>query len=338
MADIRPGIGVITQLGVETTPGGAAAVNRFLRSLNINVTSEFGVERFTPQGFRANTTTVKQKKMAKGGFEGPLCYNAVSYVFDGLFNAAVPETIELGDVDAYTRLWTAGMKTSDNGRKTYTVERGDETAVDLYKHVQFQSFNLEADQDNFKISGNLLARKPIRNQVQTANATEVAESPVERDDIQIYLDDTAANIGTTPLANTVKESIQMNDKFVEAFFHNRAIESFTGTVESKSEPTGSFTKEADAQARSLAAAIENTSGRFRKYLRWEAVGGLLGNDGTADIYELLQIDIPIEFGAPKDIGIDAAEPYAYEFPFFVMSDSDLGTYMRIKSVSRLAAV
>src|SRR5687768_7395974 len=134
---LRPGVGIVNQIGIETTPGTAVPVNKFLSTLNFNLKPTVGAKTFRAQGSRVNTSSVQHKRMASGDFDGILDYNSFPYVCEGLFNAATPTALVASI--AFQRIYTAGVRTADATRKTFTIEQGDATAVDKFAFAQLLS-------------------------------------------------------------------------------------------------------------------------------------------------------------------------------------------------------
>lgn len=329
----RSGVGIVSQIGVETTPGTAVPANKILPDINVNLDFESVDETFRAQGARVNTAQAKHKMWGKGSYEGKLDYNTINYVFDGIFNAASPT--QIGALIAYERNYLPGVFTADSTRKTYTTQIGDATACDEYPFTQFQSFSLEAGQENFDIKGNAVAQYPNINATLTANPTKVAQRPVQRGDINVYMDTTFAGIGTTQLLKPMREMLDLGDKFVEAWFHNRSVASFTDVVEKAYDAKFEFTLAHDATSRSLLAALASNPLRF---IRWEARGNLIGTHSATQYYELIQIDLAVRFGKPEKLLNPDGEPYAYKFNCTTEYDSSMNGHIKIKTISGLASI
>lgn len=322
----RPSVGIVSQIGFETTPGTAVAANKLLKSVSFNPKIKQTNQKFRAQGYRMNTVLARHKNWGEGDYNGVLDYNQTNYIFESLFGAATPSLAATG---AYQRDWIPGTKTADNPR-TLTIQKGDATAADIYPFGVITSFSMEATQEDFNIKGNLLAQAPTLNSALTSNPTEIAERPVQRGDINVYMDDTFGTIGMTLLAKVQREMLEISDKIVPAWFHNRSKGSFTDIAEKEYEPAFEMTLAHDAQSRTLNAAIASNP---EKILRWQAQGNLI----TGTTYELIQIDMAVRFEEPEEIG-DSDGIYAYKYKCMLNPNSSLGSYMKIRTICTLATL
>lgn len=329
----RSGVGIVSQLGVETTPGTAVAANKILPDIDFNLSPKYVNDTHRAQGSRVPTAFARNKMWAAGDFGGKLDYNTINYVLDGLFPAAAPS--QIGSIQAYTRNYTPGVFSADSTRKTFTVQKGDATAADQFPFVQLQSFSLEASQDSFDIKGNAVAQYPTLNGSLTSSPTTVAQRPVQRGDINLYMDTSFAGIGGTQLTKAMREMFDLGEKFVEAWFHNRSAGSFTDVVEKAYEAKFEFTIAHDSTSRTLLAAMASNP---VKYMRWEAQGALLGTVTATNYYELIQFDMALVFDSVEELKNSDGEPYAYKYSCKTINDSTLGGHMKVKTICGLAAI
>lgn len=323
----RSGVGIVSQIGFESTPGTPVAANKLLKSISFKPTLKQANQKFRPQGFRVPATLARHKNWAEGSFDGVLDYNGLPYILECLFNAATPSTVATG---AYQRIYVPGVETADSTRKTVTIERGDATAADQYGFGQLTSLQMEAGQEDMNVKGNLVAQYPTQNTTLTASPTKIADRLVQRGDINVYLDDTYGARGTTQLLKVSREMLDIPDKYQPAFFHNRAKSSFTDVVEKDYEPKFDFTMSHDAVSRTLLASILANP---EKFLVWEARGNLI----TGSTYELIKIEMAVKFDEPEEID-DQDGVYAYKFNCALMPNTSLGSYMTITVINTIATL
>lgn len=305
---LRSGVDIVNQIGAETTPGTAVAANRFLPTLNFNPKRDIQTKNFRGAGSKVTTSKSQGKKMSNGDYDGVLDYNSIVYILAGLF----PFTVQpIGTSGGHQWTFICGARASDLGRKTYTIEVGDATAATRYAFAQLTSFGLNATQDDFSIKGNLIARYPEDNLVLTANPTTRTERPVDRDDVDVFIETTYAALSnrTNKITEVFAESLEIGDKFAPAFFHNRSTPQFADVVEKSYAPKFSFETAHNAQSRALLADLTNNPWR---YIRWEAFGNQIGLDASTPVIELIDFDMSVKFDSPEEMTNDG-DPYAYKF-------------------------
>jgi hypothetical protein len=195
--------------------------------------------------------------------------------------------------------------------------------------------SLAASQDGFTVKSDAISRYPTDNTTLTATPTEIAERPVERNDVDVYIDTSYANLGSTKLTEALAENFDCGTKFKEVFVHNSAAAEFYDVIEIPYEAKYSFETVHNAQSRTLVAAITTNP---TKWIRWAAVGNLLGNVSSVDYYEKIWIDMAFKFDAPEPME-NEGEVYGYKFNGTTYPDSaGLGSHMRITVTNGIATL
>ncbi len=328
----RAGVNFISQFGIESTPGTAVNASRFCPTLSWMLAREVVDKKFRAAGNKVPGTHVVHKRMARGSVEGILDYNSCMYIFDGIFSAATP--VQIGALTAYTREWLAGVRTADTCRN-YTVEQGDSVACEDYAFTQLLGFELDSGQDDFSIKSGAISRYPADNQTLTSGGsiTTVPERPVERNDVNVYLNDTYGAIGTTKVTQALDENISLGDKFKEFFVHNSATPEFADIIEIPYEPTFKFATVHNAASRTL---INSLLTNPTKWMRWEAIGASLGTHSAIERFETIWIDMCVKFGTPEIIRADD-QPLGYRYNCSLIPDmAGLGSFMKITSINSIA--
>ena len=158
---------------------------------------------------------------------------------------------------------------------------------------------------------------------------------MERNDINVYINDDFATIGTTKISQALSESINLGNKFKEFFVHNTATAEFADIVEIPYEPTFSFETVHNTQSRSLIAAISSNP---YKWIRWQALGASLGTHSAIERFETIQFDMCVKFDTPEKIE-DEDGPLGYKYNCTMMPDmAGIGGYMKITSINALTAL
>jgi hypothetical protein len=330
--DVRAAVDKAFQFGIETTKGTIVAANRYTPTLGFMMQPETEEQEFTASGARQPTSMGRHKIWGSGTYEGVTDYNSLMYIASCLF--ADPTASQIGSLTAYRRQYRPGVRTSDNARKTLTIQPGDATAVDNYPYSQLTGLNMELGLAETKVNGKIVSQYPTFNQTKTSSPTSIPERPVLRGDINVYMDSSLAGIGTTLITEARRETLAIGDKFKEAWFHNRSNPSWGGTVELPYKGLFSFVTAHNAQSRGYLAALAANDWVF---LRIEAQGQLLGNNGGTDVYELMQWDIAGKMKKPEEIGNDDGVQ-GYKYNVLSIENPDLGRAYQLDLINSRATL
>lgn len=334
----RPSVTIVSQLGVETTPGTAVAANRFVPTISWMPKLKVENKEFRAQGNKYNTTSVQHKKSAGGTYEGVLDYNSVIYVLNGL---TVPVTVPVavaGSTTAKKWAYRPLSRQLDNP-KTYSVEVGDAIAVDQYAYGQLTSLTTSWGQDDLKISGAMIARTMVPNQTQTASPTAIAERPVERGQVDVFVDTAFGSIGTTQVTDPFEEEFALGEKFKPKFVHNSQFQSFKEAIEIAPSLVFSFIEEHNAQGRSRLAGLIN-NGTQMQYLRIKCQGIDLSTAQDNSVRELIQWDVAGKFTEPEEIkDVLNGGVYGYKYNFVALDDpTGMGRPWQVDVINTLTAL
>lgn len=332
----RGSVSIVSQIGTETTSGTAVPANRFLPTISFNPKLRRETKQFTGQGSKYPTSSVKHKQYADGSYDGVLDYNSFIYLLNGL---TVPVTTPAAVVGSTTgKLWRylPNSRAIDTP-KTYTIESGDDVAADQYAYCQLTSLNASLGQDDNKVSGNLFARTMVPNGSLTATPTQIAERPVERGQIDVYLNSVFGSIGTTQITDSFEEELQLGEKFKPKFVHNSSYASFKDGTEVAPSLVYSFMSEHNSQSRSMLASVIATDAI--QYLRIKCKGLDLSTAVDGSVTELIQFDLAGKFTAPEPI-MDAVNQgvYAYKYHFVALADPTMGRPWSVDVVNTLTGL
>lgn len=334
----RPSVDIVSQIGIETVSGTPVAANRILPTYSFHPKLKRDTKQFRAQGNKYTTSSSKQKQHAPGAYDGVLDYNSFIYILNGLVVPVTTPAAVVGSTTAKKWAFRPVSRGLDNP-KTFTVERGDATAADQFSYCQLTSMNVSLTQDETKVSGNLFARTQVPNfGALTASPTAIAERPVERGQIDVYLDSTFGGIGTTQITDPFEEEIQLGEKFKPKFVHNSTYQSFKDAVEVAPSLVYSFIQEHNSQSRAhLAAAIASDA---LWYLRIKAAGLDLSTAQDGTVRELIQFDLAGKFTEPEEI-LDASDGsvYAYKYNFVALDDPNgMGRPWQVDVINTLTAL
>lgn len=173
LLDVRAAVDTILQIGVEHDYGVRVAATRRLPGVNISLNPQAEFQLFRARGFNIPTTSVPQKLWANGTWNGIADYNQVIYPLSGMVGiiGAAPTTPG-GATNARSWLFAPVSSGKDPFPKSFTIEEGDEDAVQVGEGLKFSSFGLEWTNDASNMTGNLFARFPIDEQTLTVLTDE----------------------------------------------------------------------------------------------------------------------------------------------------------------------
>lgn len=173
LLDVRAAVDTILQIGVEHDYGVRVAATRRLPGINMSLNPQAEFQLFRARGFNVNTTSVPQKLWANGTWNGIVDYNQVIYPLSGLIGleSTGPDTPG-GATNARSWLFAPVSSGKDPFPKSFSIEEGDEDAVQVAEGLKFSSFGLEWTNDASNMTGNLFARFPVDAAALTTKTDE----------------------------------------------------------------------------------------------------------------------------------------------------------------------
>jgi hypothetical protein len=321
-----------TQLAAEVTPGTFVGANRILPTINFDWKPQRQTQRFRAQRSKYDTSMRPGKLWSIAPFNGILDFASIVYPLAGLLPYAAP--VQIGVSGCYTWTFLPNSRGAD-ARKTFSFEYGDDVNVDRYAFGQFASLDIDLTQDGGVIAGNAFARKAVFNQALTAAATKLAERPVDRSMVNVYLDTAFANIGTTQLTDADSEKLSLGEKFKPRWVHDRTLGgNFKDVAEVAPPLTFDLVMEHNAQSRGYLVSMDAND---LVYARIDIQGEQIGTSG-GPVYESIQIDIAGKFDQPEPIG-DNEGSWAYRHKFCALDDpAGLGRPFKVTVVNSLAGL
>ncbi len=276
---------MVTQLGVEATSGTAVAANKRLAATAIVPQPNIEAGSFQPPGYKYKTIVVNNREWTVLDISGQLVYTDIVYLFAGLFGNATIST-PTGGTNSRDWVWNPASSSADAFR-TYTIEWGDST-VDRVAYVCINNLALNFSRNGNSVSGQAYGQLINEDAAATSGATQIALQPALSKEIDIFLDDTSANLGTTKLTRCLSASWAINGKVGMIWPLNSANPSFAAAIEQANfESRVDLALAYDATGRSMMDRLRDNATRF---LRIKATGPAI--EGT--IPYLIQIDCAVK--------------------------------------------
>lgn len=322
----------VVQVGVESTPGTSVAANKQLRSIAIDPAIQTGLQTLRQIGGKFPIASALGREWVEADLSGYLTYTEIVYLLSSVLKSVTPTQISPPSGTAYRWTFTPAQSSEDTV-KTYTVERGSSARAHKFVYGLVTGLRLtirSTDRGIVELGGTMLGRSLQDGITLTASPTTIEVVPVAGGAVNIYLDTTAASIGTTQLTRVLSAEFEISDRFGPVWTLDSSQTSFAAHVETEPRVTLRLTLEADASGMGPLTAVRNGDKRF---IRVKAVGPNIevGND------YLFQLDM---CGLVSEVGNFSDEDgvYAIEWTFQATHDSTWGKALEVQVVNKLSAL
>jgi len=315
----RSSISQSVQIGVETVPGTSVAATKRLQSLGFKLGPKVESSTVLPIGQKYPSLAIVGKEWSEADLSGMPVYTELPYIFSSLMSTAtsVVETMDAAiHTGAFT--WTFDSATfGDDAPKTFTLEQGSSVRAHKVTNGIITAFNLDWSRSETKIGGTLMGNAITDGITMTSSPTGLAQIPVRPTHWSVFLDPTAAALGTTKLTRALKGTIKISDRFGPLWVVDSAQNSFVNTVEIEPKVEFSVMQMADAAAMANLTKMRNGSTQF---LRLVATGPNIYTNAGVVPNHTFTIDMA---GQIKDIEPfeDADGVYAITWDFAATYDS-----------------
>lgn len=332
----RSSITQSVQIGVETTPGTPVAANKRLGSMGFNIGPQTEFNNLRPIGQKYPSLAILGKEWSEADLEGSPVYTELPYAFASLINTPVVTPIMDSGSPTGASKWTFTSNTyGDDSPKTFTVEQGSNFRAHRVSNAILTEYGMEWGREEIELSGTWIAKAIADGITMTSSPTQLPQIPVKPADLSVYLDTTAAGLGTTKLTRVLKGEFNVEDRFEPLWVVDAAQPSFVATVEG--EPTVEFkmTQMADAQAMANLVAMR---GGVTSFLRLEGVGPVIYTPTSGDpIRHSMKIDVA---GQVSDVSPFDNEDgvYGIEFTFTAVHDPTWGKAFQAEVITTTAAL
>ncbi|MCE7982542.1 MAG: hypothetical protein DYG89_15230 [Caldilinea sp. CFX5] len=270
----RASISQVVQIGVEVTPGTAVAANRKLNATQISPSIQTAVKMYRPLGGKFATVGAQGKEWTQAGVEGQMVYTDIVYPLSSILNYAAP--VQQGVTAAYKWTFTPSQSAEDTA-KTYSVEVGSAVRAHEMVYGIFDSWGYALSRDEIKVKGSMIGQRLIDGITLTASPTEIALQPVLPTEVSVYLDATAAGLGTTKLLRVFGYDYEIASKVGPVWAIDAAQTSWAAHVELEPKAQFKLLLAADAVGMGLLTQLRAGTKRF---IQVKAVGPVIAAPHT----------------------------------------------------------
>jgi len=325
----RATIHQVVQIGVEATPGTtpAGGADKRLLATSFEIQPTLEITPFRPRGFKFPTLAALGKEWAGGSISGQAAYNDLTYLLAGLI--ATPTPAQQGATTAYLSSFEPDTDGPD-AVTTFYVQEGGSVRAHSINYAMVNQLGLTFNRDNVEVSGELIGRSFTDYISLTGSPSDIAEKPILPAHVSVYVDDSAAALGTTQLTHVLSAEFTLGNRFTPMWTLNRSEPSWADYVEGEPELSLTLTMEADGDGMDL---LSNAQDGDEKFIRIEAQGDLIEDTYH---YKLL-IDM---CGRISDFGgfSDEDGVYAVQWPFAGCHDATWGKALSVALTNSISSL
>jgi hypothetical protein len=334
----RSSITQSVQIGVETTPGTAVAASKRLGSLGIAIGPATSFNNFRPVGQKYSSLNVLGQEWTEADLEGAPVYTELPYAFASVVNTPTISQIMDGATPTGAYRWTFESNTfGDDTPKTFTVEQGSSVRAHRVANCILTELGMDWSREEISLSGSWLAKALEDGVTLTSSPTGFDQIPVKPSDLSVYLDTTAAGLGTTKLLRALKGSFSIADRYNPLWVVDAAEESFVATVEGEPKVEFKMTQMADAAGMANLLSMRNGDTVF---LRLQGQGPKIYTGiatPVGDQYHTVTIDMAGQVSDVSSFG-DEDGVYAIEWTFGAVHDPTWGKSSSIEVITTTATL
>ena len=319
----RPLVQEIVELGVETTPGTAVPSAIKLAGLQVDLGTSIEFDRVAPMGSLFDTISAPRQEYGVGSISGFPTYPECAYVFSNVFGAATVTTPS-GATTTRQYAWAPSSSVPWTPR-TWTIRRGmvgntaEPHPTGSCRGVGL-SFSRTATPE---ISGDLFAHAlDYAATVGASGLTTLSVVPILPGQVCVYLDPTAAALGTTRLTRDFVASFTIGGLFGPFWPLDCTSPSFGGHVPLKPDAGATLQLGNDTQGRAL---ITDMRAGTTQYCRIEATGPIIETTLT----HRLRIDMALKVVSAPTRG-DSDGLSTLEWGFGLFDDSSMGGAIKVE--------
>jgi hypothetical protein len=325
----------IVEIGVEATVGTAVPSTVKLQAVQVELDSSITVDRIAPSGNLWDTIAAPRQEYSTGSLTGYPTYTELPWVFSNCFGAAVITT-PTGAVLNRRWFWQPSSSVPWTP-KTWTIRRGvagntaESASYALLTGVGM-SFSATAQPE---VSGDLFARAlDYTASVGATGLTTPALVPILPKQVCVYLDPTAAAIGTTRLSRDFVAGFEVGGLNGPFWPLDCTLTSFGGHVPMKPDTT-TATLQLGNDVAGREPIVAMRAGDTR-YCRIECTGPQI-DVGPPAYTHRLRIDMALKVVDAPSRG-DADGLSTLEWSFGIFDDPSFGGALKITLDTTTAAL
>lgn len=262
------------QVGVESVYGTAVAASKLLTAFTWTLGLKPTTKQFRGTGRQYPSASALLTEYSAGKLSGPAdfaqCVYPLSSVFGGAIIAAHSPSLTAFDFKFAPPL--VGSYAAN--AKSYTTQMGDASDAEQYAGLVATGFGYSfGRKQEVTFDADLMALSFTEGISLTASPTEIAQLPMTGAQFNIYLDTTAAGIGTTLLTDPMKVDFKASGYYDPYWPINRANASYTSLLDKEKKNELKITLQANTAGIAVKSNYLETG--TRAYVRVDGMGPVI---------------------------------------------------------------
>lgn len=234
----------IAQIGPEVTAGTAVAATKQIIGASIQPGIKFNAKAFRAEGRKYPFVVVPGKEWSEHKITGPLNYTELVYWLCSAEALVTPTTHAGGST---SKDWTfTSLLTGNNTLQTYTLEKGDSVRAQKYAYCFVTGYDIHYTKDSVDFTATMMGQQVQDGITLTSSLSPVAVMPVFPAHVNMYIDTTSGNIGTTQALDVLEATFSKGNIYGPYWTFNRTNSSFAKHVDLAPNCTFKISQEADS--------------------------------------------------------------------------------------------
>lgn len=291
----RAHINETVQIGLETVHGTAVPAARLLSSMSITLGIEGESDAFRPDGHKWASLVAPNTEWTSFHLEGKPTYNELPYALASIAGVPVETVVGTGKKRVYTI-----QNTAADAPTTLTIEKGSAVRASRITYGLLTELGLVFGRKNgISVTGAGIGQLLTDGIAMTAAPVALPLVPILGRQLDVYIDNDAASLGTTKMLRAFAVEPAIGNKYGPVWPIDSAQSSFAGHVETV--PTGTLRLRLEADATGMAYLAQYRSGDLI-FVRVAAVGPEFeaGQNYEFSYDTALGIRRVTDFGADED--------------------------------------
>lgn len=328
-----------TQVGFEAnaTPGTAVAATRKLMAAQLSLDPNVEFDEFMPEGYIVDTLIQPVKESMTFDIEGRPTYNELVYLLAPFMGvpASIAQIMDSATpTGGYTWNWAPSAKADSTTNRTLTIENGSAFRAHRAAYGLVTELSIDFARDNApELGGGGIAQRIEDAITLTPSIAEIDPVPIVITQVDVFMDTTAAGLGTTKLARLFESKLTIGDRYNPVWVIDSTKPSYVSHVLTPHKVELEITPEADTQGMGIFTPLRAGDTRF---FRIKATGPNIYTGGVVVNHSLV-CDLAMKV---KDVGgfddQDGVRDIGYTFG--AVEDATWGKWMDLTLINKLSSI